>query len=347
MSTHLLNDMMPYTATSGLYEGLAEVKDAWANLVRLDILPAEQTAPKLSASVWSVGNMTIGAFDGSAVKMVRTDILAQDCADDLIMCIERKTNIRAAWGGAREREFAPGDIHLWRADCFMHCETKGDFSAFLLTVPRAVLSNHGVDIDPLLHEGGLSGNMPETRLLSRYTDTVMSEIGALSQQGVVRCVSHIRDLAMLALGGARDAALFANGRGVRAARLRAIRDDIEAHLTVTELSVAWITKRHGISERYLRDLFADDGMSFTSFVLERRLVRAHAELDQFGRSISEIAYDCGFSDLSWFNRAFRQRFDMTPSQARARLLDLIQNSTDNPVRYTASRFSTPSGGSLS
>ena len=164
--------------------------------------------------------------------------------------------------------------------------------------------------------------MPETRLLIRYTDTVMSEIGALSRQGVEQCVAHIRDLAILALGGARDAACLANGRGVRAARLRAIRNDIEAHLTDTELGVAWITKRHGISERYLRSLFADDGMSFTSFVLERRLMRAHAALNHSMRNISEIAYDCGFSDLSWFNRAFRQRFGMTPSEVRARLLNL-------------------------
>jgi len=139
---------------------------------------------------------------------------------------------------------------------------------------------------------------------------------------VEQCVAHIRDLAILALGGARDAACLANGRGVRAARLRAIRNDIEAHLTDTELGVAWITKRHGISERYLRSLFADDGMSFTSFVLERRLMRAHAALNHSMRNISEIAYDCGFSDLSWFNRAFRQRFGMTPSEVRARLLNL-------------------------
>ncbi|HES75868.1 MAG TPA: AraC family transcriptional regulator, partial [bacterium] len=288
----------------------------------LDVLPAKQTTPKLNASIWSVGDLTIGAFDGSAVKMVRTDALAQDCSDDLIMCIERKAHIRAAWGGTRERELAPGDIHLWRADCSMRVETKGGFSAFLLAVPRVVLSNHGVDIDPFLHEGGLCGNMPETRLLSRYTDTLISEIGALSRQSVERCAVHVRDLVILALGGARDAAHLANGRSVRVARLCAIKSDIEARLTDPGLNVAWITKRHGISERYLRSLFADDHMSFTSFVLERRLMRAHAALSQSGRSVSEIAYSCGFSDLSWFNRAFRQRFGMTPSEVRARLLEL-------------------------
>jgi AraC-like DNA-binding protein len=33
--------------------------------------------------------------------------------------------------------------------------------------------------------------------------------------------------------------------------------------------------------------------------------------------ISSIAYDVGFSDLSYFNRAFRRRYDRTPRDLRA------------------------------
>ena len=33
--------------------------------------------------------------------------------------------------------------------------------------------------------------------------------------------------------------------------------------------------------------------------------------------VSSIAYDVGFGDLSYFNRTFRRRFDVTPSQVRA------------------------------
>jgi len=34
------------------------------------------------------------------------------------------------------------------------------------------------------------------------------------------------------------------------------------------------------------------------------------------RSISSIAYDVGFGDISYFNRAFRQRYKVTPSDIR-------------------------------
>jgi AraC-like DNA-binding protein len=36
------------------------------------------------------------------------------------------------------------------------------------------------------------------------------------------------------------------------------------------------------------------------------------------RRISDIAFDCGFNDLSYFNRCFRRRFGLTPSAARGR-----------------------------
>jgi AraC-like DNA-binding protein len=37
-----------------------------------------------------------------------------------------------------------------------------------------------------------------------------------------------------------------------------------------------------------------------------------------GRTISAIAFDAGFGDLSYFNRVFRRRYGLTPSDARAK-----------------------------
>lgn len=36
------------------------------------------------------------------------------------------------------------------------------------------------------------------------------------------------------------------------------------------------------------------------------------------RRISDVAVDCGFNDLSYFNRCFRRRFGLTPTAARGR-----------------------------
>jgi AraC-like DNA-binding protein len=51
---------------------------------------------------------------------------------------------------------------------------------------------------------------------------------------------------------------------------------------------------------------------------ELRLRKA-AELLARGKGrVSDIAFDCGFNDLSYFNRCFRRRFGLTPTAARGR-----------------------------
>jgi AraC-like DNA-binding protein len=132
--------------------------------------------------------------------------------------------------------------------------------------------------------------------------------------------SHLQDLAALAIGATRDAAAVAGGRGVPAARLRAIKADIVKHLTDRLLSIETIALRHGITPRYVSMLFESDTMTFSEFVLAQRLNRVHRILIDarfFGRTVSSIAFEAGFGDLSYFNRAFRRRYGATPSDVRA------------------------------
>ncbi|MGY2933497.1 AraC-like DNA-binding protein [Bradyrhizobium sp. GM6.1] len=54
-------------------------------------------------------------------------------------------------------------------------------------------------------------------------------------------------------------------------------------------------------------------------MLEQRLLQARKLLSDpraRTRKISDIAHSSGFSDLSYFNRAFRKRFAATPSELR-------------------------------
>jgi transcriptional regulator GlxA family with amidase domain len=129
--------------------------------------------------------------------------------------------------------------------------------------------------------------------------------------------SHVHDLVALALGARRDAAQAAAARGGQAARLRAIKADIEENLAQPDLSAATIAARHRVPLRYLQRLFEADGASCTDYVLKRRLARAHQLLrESFDQPISAIAFASGFGHLSRFNRAFRSRFGQTPSDVR-------------------------------
>jgi len=110
-------------------------------------------------------------------------------------------------------------------------------------------------------------------------------------------------------------------RGVRAARLAALKVDIARHSSDPTLSVGAAAARHGISPRYVHKLFEDDGRTYSQFVLEARLERARRELRDprtAARTVSAIAGSVGFGDVSYFNRTFRRRYGMTPTEARSR-----------------------------
>lgn len=53
------------------------------------------------------------------------------------------------------------------------------------------------------------------------------------------------------------------------------------------------------------------------YVLQYRLEQIREELLSYpGSAISEIAYSCGFNDISYFNRCFLKKYECTPSEFR-------------------------------
>jgi AraC-like DNA-binding protein len=157
------------------------------------------------------------------------------------------------------------------------------------------------------------------RLLVRYLDSVLAG-DELANPDIARSLStHIVDLAALALGARGDHAELARLRGAQAARLRAIRSDILQELGRDDLSTDLIAARHGISPRYVRKLFEQDGSSFSSFVLAERLAKAErmlADPRYAHLNIAQIAHESGFGDVSYFNRMFRRHYELTPSDVR-------------------------------
>jgi AraC-like DNA-binding protein len=180
---------------------------------------------------------------------------------------------------------------------------------------RDLLRPHVRNLDDLVARP-IPQDSQALRLLIGYSG-ILTDHRALATPELRRAVSaHLHDLAAVLLGG-RIEPHFADG--LRAARLKALKDDILRRIAQNSLSVGEIARSQQISERYIRQLFAGEGTTFTDFVREARLDRAFRTLTdpaQFHRPVYVIAYESGFGDLSYFNRVFRQRYDMTPSDAR-------------------------------
>jgi AraC-like DNA-binding protein len=109
------------------------------------------------------------------------------------------------------------------------------------------------------------------------------------------------------------------GHRIRAMRRAAVLREIEQRSGDPELSAAAVAARLGVRRRYVHLLLEETGRTFSHHVLGKRLERAAALLRdprwQHCR-IAEIAAEAGFSDLSYFSRAFRRAYGRTPSAVR-------------------------------
>ncbi len=65
-----------------------------------------------------------------------------------------------------------------------------------------------------------------------------------------------------------------------------------------------------------RKLMALTGQSASHFIRTFRLEKARDLLRKSTKSISEIAYETGYSDANYFSRVFAQEFGMSPSDLR-------------------------------
>jgi AraC-like DNA-binding protein len=181
---------------------------------------------------------------------------------------------------------------------------------------RNLLTPHIADLDALVAQPIPKDNRV-LQLLVGYATMLDNQAELATEELRHMVATHMHGLATLLLGGGSDIGL--PELGLRAARLRAIKTHILGKIQHHDLTLADVARSQQISESYIRQLLAENGTTFTDFVLGGRLTRAHRMLTDphyADRSISAVAYEAGFGDLSYFNRTFRRRYGATPSDIR-------------------------------
>lgn len=129
----------------------------------------------------------------------------------------------------------------------------------------------------------------------------------------------IVDLFGLATGAKGGEAELVGTRGLRAGRLQAVLRQIKSNYRNPALSAPVVGLQLGLSGRYVQDLLASTGGSFSERILELRLQDAKTMLTDArhqDKRIGDIAMEVGFSDISYFNRSFKKRFGCNPGAAR-------------------------------
>ena len=287
------------------------------SIIGLDLEPLQGGPIKLTASVYAFDGLRAISTQSSGMAIRRTRPLLADGNDDLVLSINLSGVCLPSQVG-RECRLDAG------AAVLMSCADVGGFvrprhARYLtLFVPRRRLSAMAVDPEDALARP-IPADTEALRLLIDYVATALRKQRLTSPELRHLFTTHVHDLIALTVGATRDTGETARGRGLRAARLSAIKSDIIGRLNDEGLCVADAAGRRGVTPRHVQMLFESEGTTFTEYVLKQRLARALRMLADPGhhdRTISAIAFEVGFGNLSYFNRTFRRHFGMTPSDAR-------------------------------
>jgi AraC-like DNA-binding protein len=288
-------------------------------LVQVDIEPLADAPFEATATLRALPDLRSLSCASSAARTRRTRNLVADGDDGFALLIGMRGTITASQLG-RDISLGPG-----QAAVFLHAEpaimTHDHFAHEGLVMPRAALAPLVRNLEDAAMRP-IPRNNAALRLLVGYLATLRDDL-ALATPGMRHLVAtHIHELVAVAIGATRDGLAIAEERGVRAARLAAIKADIIAHAADRDLTLASVAARHGLSPRSVQLLFEPEDLSFSQFVIEQRLARAHRRLVDpryAAMTVSAIALAAGFGDLSYFNRSFRRRYGVSPSDLRTRM----------------------------
>lgn len=83
-------------------------------------------------------------------------------------------------------------------------------------------------------------------------------------------------------------------------------DELSRHIGMSRSSLCTFMRRH-------------TGMTLSEYINDMRLCKAKEKLIQSDSGIAEIAFSCGFQNVTYFNRLFRAKYGHSPKAVRCKV----------------------------
>jgi len=314
----------PYRVPTFTYAGPPEgpAYEAWREEFcrRFCQLDAETTTAdhiECTVEISQVGPLSFGTAHGSSGSFIRTRPLLSDGHDDLVLLTAITGDALAVQRG-RSIELRPSEMCLTSLDHIGESRLSEGGRYTALRMPRRDLMALSKTIEDRLARP-LQGNAALKDFIKSYFALCAGTAPALDLTVQHVMARQMMELVALLAETGGNAPPQTSGNGFRAARLQLIQTRMLENLHDCGLTITSVARRACLSPRQVQRLFEQTGSTFSEFLLEQRLLLAHRRLSAAGtrrEKISTIAFDAGFSDLSYFNRSFRKRFGMTPSEWR-------------------------------
>jgi AraC-like DNA-binding protein len=262
--------------------------------------------------VGSVGALDLVAFRNSPLKVEHGQPhISRRSSEQLFLCREISGLLSVEQEG-RQISLQPGDMTLLDPALPYSASFGHGSKTLVLKVPRRELQTRL----------GKTRNMAARLLQSGVTYGLASSftagLPALAGEVDPLCGQLVANfmLDLVALSLAKAAGGTPRVSSNKAMTILQIRAAIKARLADPALDVHCIADAVGLSVRYANAILASQDTSIGRLIVTERLERCRQALEdpvQSGRSVSEISFGWGFSDLTHFGRCFKKAYGMSPS----------------------------------
>jgi len=265
--------------------------------------------------IGNLGNVALASFECDECQVMRTlESLKSADDDDVLLCRIAAGTVTAHQDG-RDVVAFPGDVYLIDPRRPFTLEV-GRARSLVLKVPRAEMEARLGELAAYTATVMPRGQ-PVSALASDFLSMAVKRADDLDLSAGVSIAQQVLDLVAMAFGARVGAA--AKLSTPRLATLTRLKSVIETRVCDPELKLTDIATAAGISVRYANALLAQENTSLERFIMLRRLQRCRQVLEdpsQLGRTVGDIAYSCGFADLSHFSRRYKAQFGCSPGEAR-------------------------------
>jgi AraC family transcriptional regulator, positive regulator of tynA and feaB len=282
-----------------------------------DSVPENRLAFEAELQTGSLAEIRLLNVKSSPTQVAHTTPhIGRATDDELLVCRQRSGAAMFEQNG-REVMLEAGDVTLLDPLLPYTASFAAPQDLLVLKVPRLALEARigkssqmvACAIKPSEAEGGLTSAF--LAMLPGYA--------ARMQPPAAETVST-QALDLIALSFAHMGAARPKVSSSQAVVSMKVRAAIESRLAEPALDSDAVAGAAGIGVRYANEVLAREGTSIARLIRARRLERCRRALHdptQERRTVSEIAYGWGFTDMTHFGRSFKAAFGMLPSEFRA------------------------------
>lgn len=237
--------------------------------------------------------------------------------DSMLLVIPREGAVSVFHKKQHGGFFKPGEMHVIPLDSPFVTENRGYLHVTGINLPGAFLEQHMVSPDKIVGQTLRPVHQDAYQLLLGYVDSVHARGENVTEEVSRLADLHIMDLVALALGLDEESAEVSLTRGYTYARFVAMKKRIKEQMLDPDLSAESVARHFALSLPAMRKCFREFDTTFTDFLNATRLDWVYEQLlnpVNNRSSISTLAYKAGFNNLAWFNRAFKRKFGITPSE---------------------------------